>query len=303
MKKLLFKTGYYLAILFVIIFAYVLYYVNTHPILPFYSNSVCFNAKAKFIAENEQLLKNSKIVIIGSSIDLYAMDGMQISDSFKVPVINLSSWGMKFSDFEKYDIWKKDKTILINLHFPDFGKSSIDKYSGFPNSNNTLQNYINIFFNFAIYQSQMSEYLTYTKIDSVNECNILNFDSSGSVILNEQKIKMDSVRWNSVLPNFTREQMNELVTTIKQQAKKVNQIIICFSPSIPAQHNNEKSLSVMELGNCLKSIPNIIFINNYDIPVTNKDFTDNCHMSGSGARRYTKKIITDLKMGGKFSFQ
>ena len=59
----------------------------------------------------------------------------------------------------------------------------------------------------------------------------------------------------------------------------------------------------MELGNCLKSIPNIIFINNYDIPVTNKDFTDNCHMSGSGARRYTKKIITDLKMGGKFSFQ
>ena len=299
MKHFIFKTAYYLAILFVVVFAYFFYYVNSHPALPFFTNSVCFNAKAKFISTHQQLLEDSKMVIIGSSMDLYTMDGLQIRDSFHVPVINLASWGMKFSDFEKYDIWKKNKNILINLHFSDFGISPIYKYSGYPYSPSRIKNYINIFFNFATYQSHISNYINYTRAYSVDEYNSLKFDSTGSVIIPDEPIKIDSPRWNSVLKNCTKQQMNDLVANITEQAKKVNQIIISFSPSRPAQYAPEKSRSVVELGNSLKSIPNLIFLNNYDMPVTNNDFIDNCHRSGSGARRYTRKVITEIKSSGK----
>jgi len=300
MKKFLIKVISYLAVLFLIVCAYVFGYVNTRPRLPFFTNSVCFNAKAKFINEHAVLLEKSKMVVIGSSMDLYNVDCQQMQDSLHIPIINLSSWGLKFYDFENFPIWKKDKDIFINMHFTDFGNSPIFRYRGFPYSKSEATEYINIFMNFATYCDHISKYQSYTDKDSVDEYNSLIFDGAGSVIVPDKNFKIDSNRWNMTERNFTKQQADDLVATMTKQAKKINRLIICFSPPRPGRYEKEKSLSVVELGNRLKKIHNVLFFNYYDMPVTNSDFTDNCHMTGRGARRYTKKIIFDLRNASKF---
>ena len=295
MKRFLLRLGLCLAVLAALVASYVLFYVETHAKLPFFANSVCFNAKAKFIAEHRQLLQESKIVIIGSSMNLYTIDGCQIRDSFHVPVINLASWGLKFTDFEKFDIWHNDKDIFINLHFTDFGPSPIYRYSGFPYKADAATNYLNIFLNFATYCNHVDQYAEYTRKDSVNEYMSLKFDSTGSVIIPEKPIPIDSPRWNSSTNIFTDEQMEDLVKAIAYRAKMVHQMVISFSPPRPGHYEAAKSVAVKKFGARLRTIPNVLFINYFDIPVTYGDFIDDCHLSGGGARRYTRLLIDSLK--------
>ena len=93
----------------------------------FLSNSVCYNAKAKFIQNNTNKLIKSKFVVLGSSMVLNNIDGQFLEKHFSKPVFNIGSWGMKIEDFKDFPIQQEGKILIINTEFPDFEKSQLIK--------------------------------------------------------------------------------------------------------------------------------------------------------------------------------
>jgi len=295
MKRFLSKTGLYLLIQLTFILVFVYYYTSNLDI-PFYSNSISFNAKAKFLIKNHIQLENYPVVVIGSSMSLNNLDCVYLSGKLKQPIINLSSWGMTFDDFDAFDIWEKNKIILTNVNFTDIGLSAIIKKRGYPYSENKLLNFTNILTDFSTYKAEVDTRL----IDSVPKINdfyrSLKFDRSGSVLFTERHdFQIYPTRWNQKQQEVSAGDIERFISGVKQKSLLVKHIIISFSPSRRSVYSSNDSKTVKLIQNQLKSTPNISFIDNYDaVNFNDDDFVDFCHFSNSGAKKYNELLYSQL---------
>jgi len=297
MKRFIVKTAIYVATLFSVVFLYTWYEVSLPANLPFTTNSVSFNIKAKFIMEHQSLLNKSKVIVIGSSMSLNNLDCSQFRDSLNIPVINLSSWGMRMSDFNEFDVWKRDKIILTNMNFPDFGSSIGGKKMGYPYTANTLIQVLNTLLDYSTYRSFRNECKDDTSDLAKYTYENLKFDATGTALLSDSNFNINKYRWNAEYPDYTNEQFTDLLNTIKSNSIKVKKMIICFSPCRAAGYSNSKAASVLKFENAVnKACPNVIFLNYYDVKMPDNDFVDKYHFNCKGARLYTQKIIHDLKV-------
>jgi hypothetical protein len=290
MKTFLKKIFYFFLALFLIIGTST-FFLYRKTDLSIKSNSIALNAKESFIFKNKNQINNCKFFVIGSSMSLNNIDCILLSKSLDQKIINLSSWGMKFKDFEDFNIWNKSTTVLININFIDFGKSGIKIYPNyFPTFINVLKN------NNLTYIGQLIEYKKNQNIIKNNFYNTLKFDESGSVIFCEKKdFKIDSNRWNNNIKDINESEIQDLVNDIKAQSKTLKKIIITFSPCRRVFYNLYKSSQVKRLNEYLKLIPNVIFLNNYDIEgFFDDDFVDKDHFSRQGAEKYTQLISEQI---------
>ncbi len=304
MRRFLIKISQYFLLLILLIFLLIssMLWINRKINLPFTSNSVSFNAKAKFIHEHESLFNRSKFLIIGSSMSLNNLDCQQIQDSFKTPVINLSSWGMKPADFDDFNIWTKDKTIMMDLYFEDFGESDIKKNFGYPLSQNKFIDYVDVASDFYTYLACISMYKEYIRKDESRDYSYLVFDATGTILFNDPQFVISKERWNFSKAVFSEKDMADYVDFIIKKSKLVNKIIICFSPGRRIQYSSLRSNSVKGIEkSIMENCKNVIFINKYDSDMPESDFVDMCHMRGSGAKRFTADIINDLKKDKNFN--
>ena len=92
--------------------------------LPFrFSNSISYDVKLNFLNKHKNLLKNSKTIVIGSSMALNNIDSKYLEKTEKFEkTVNLSSWGLQVSEvFQLLKIIdltdKKYVVILKNANF------------------------------------------------------------------------------------------------------------------------------------------------------------------------------------------
>ncbi len=302
MKKFIAKVILYLTItLFIIISTILYFYSQKANSFLFVSNSASYNLKAGFLHKNLETFKKSKIVVLGSSMGLNNINSKMVQDSLRLPTINLSSWGLKLSNFREFDIWDS-KIIIYNIQFPDFGKAEIEIKNGFSFEINKAQELVNIASDIQTFLKQQDEanwHLSDTTNTKYNSC---NYDECGSVLFSDLNFNIDSARWN--LDNFKANgiddaKLAEFVLASKEIIEshpKHRKIIITFSPARRVFYNKVRSLYVYRLGLLLKvHCPSVIFINEYDTYFDDRLFVDNCHFNRSGATKFTGNIIDILK--------
>jgi hypothetical protein len=299
MKKFLVKLFIFLAILLLIASSLVciVYNYSSQFNFPFYSNSISYNAKVKFILDQKGEVEKCKVFVIGSSMSLNNLDCSLLSDNLDQKVFNLSSWGLKFNDFSEFDIWKKKNIIITNINFSDFGNSVFNKKTGYPYNSSRLLNVYNILGDYLTYRSQINEFYRYPNLKINNTYNSLNFNNNGSVIFSDKKVfKIDKKRWEEIPNKISINDINNFVNDVKLKASLVNKIIITFSPNRIHAYSKEKYYAVKLLESRLNIIPNVIFFNNYSInDYVDEDFVDGSHFSKSGALKYTKLISSQIK--------
>ena len=258
MKAFLIKTIYFIIILFLIIGLITLFFYKKSDFL-FASNSLSYNVKEEFIINHKDEMINCNFFVIGSSMSLNNLDCVLLSKKADQKVLNLSSWGMKFSNFSNFNIWDKKNIILTNINFTDFGDAELLIYPS------NSYRFFNIAKNLGTFISHIQDKETYLKFEKNDHYTSLNFDSSGSIIYSESKFfKIDSVRWNLRERKLSEIDINNFLTEIKIQAPRVKQIIISFSPVRRQLYNLGQSATIKKLENNLNLIPNVYFINNYD---------------------------------------
>jgi lysophospholipase L1-like esterase len=296
MKPFLSKVLVFLSLQSLIVTGIISFLDKRHD-LPFVSNSISYNAKAKYLAANRELLEKSRIKVIGSSMSLNNIDCQMLSDSLSVPVINLAAWKMKLSDYTDFDIWKKGTVIIMNMHFTDFGGSSLVPKKGFPYGGNGLTNFTNILSDFKTYHDNILQFSEFSSSPVNNNYESLNFDRTGTVVFTEHDdFRIEDGRWKGELNEYNEENLKAFIRDVSTRAPLVDKLIISFSPPISEKKNDRKSKSLLEIEQALSRIPNVDFINGYHSDVFNdKDFVDYCHFSNSGARKMTNLLISHIR--------
>lgn len=296
MRYFLTKSFFYFLILFSAIAAVVIYNYETAR-LPFFSNSICFNAKAKFILENKEYFNESKYLVIGSSMSLNNIDCNILSDSIGEKVFNLSSWGMNFKNFNDFNIWDTANVIITNIHFQDFHQSRIKNKYGYPFSNFRLINHLNISLDFVTYLKQLDFYKSANTNGINDNYDDLSFNKSGSIIFSDKEIfKLSDFRWNKDVDMPNESELKEFINSVIIKSKSVKRLIILFSPGRESIKNKQKVNFVNELKSYLNSVPNVVFFNNFNsVDFSDEDFVDHSHFSGSGAKKYSEIVTHQIK--------
>jgi hypothetical protein len=204
-------------------------------------------------------------------------------------IVNLSSWGMKISDFEEFLPFTNPRSqIVINISFTDFGAPRIEKYSHYPIGNQN--EYINKMLHWNTFRSQSTEIKVYTNDKSHRDYTCLNFDNTGSILLYKNKFNISPKRWDEVkkLPNNT-----DLLHFIKQMSIfKNRKVYIFFSPERIKYKTNSKRKSITFLKDYISNtFPNVIFVDYYNINFSDSMFVDCYHFNEIGAREYTKLLL------------
>jgi len=292
LKLFLIKIFYFFSIVFSLIGSLVFYYYKKSD-LPFNSNSLCFNAKEKFILEHNEEIKKCKYFVIGSSMGLNNIDCILLSQQIGQKVVNLSSSGMKFNNFMDFDIWNKNTVVVLNMNFTDFGKGLIKI---FPKHSSRV---INILKDFTTFRSQINSYDISLKLSKKNDTFYsLNFDDSGSIIFaDKENFKIDSTRWDFIGYGDTASEkdLKNFVNDIRNKSTLVKKIIITFSPTRKTKYNMDRSYLVHKLEDYLKEVPNVIFFDNYDISgFSDSEFVDVFHFSKQGSKLYTELISKQI---------
>jgi hypothetical protein len=296
MRIFLKRLSLYLALITVSVFSFVYFYWHQFE-FPFFSNSISFNAKSKFLIERKVNWDKTRFYLIGSSMSLNNVDAIGISASVGQPVLNLASWGMRFSDFDSFPIWKKENTIICNVHFSDFGNSQIKHKPGFPFNQSFWTSKLNILQDFRTYRKQVIDYGNIVSNPKNDFYQALNFDNNGSVVFVPKKeFGLDSARWNAANDSASIDFMDRFANELAEKKDLCKEIIVFFSPVHPSFYDSEKAKLIRYLGRKLKNLPHVRFYDNYSlIQFTDVDFVDHCHLSGEGAAKYTKLLVKQMQ--------
>jgi hypothetical protein len=229
-------------------------------------------------------------------MSLNNIDSEILSDSIQHKTINLASWGMKFSDFNDFNIWDTNKVVIINIHFSDFGQSLIKKKNGYPYSGLSFFSYLNILEDFGSYYKDLNKYKSSLDNHMNDYYESLNFNNSGSLIFcKKEKFNISADRWelNSDIP--TEKDLQYLVNSISVKSKSVKKIVISFSPGRQQGYTKQKADFVNQLASYLGSMPNVVFFNNYNVKgFDDEAFVDHSHFSEYGAKIYTELLSRQI---------
>lgn len=292
MRIFLFKSVIY-ALSFVSIF--LLYFILKFNLSKgdqfyFVSNSISFNAKARFL-EGKDLSKIDYFVI-GSSLSLNNIDGKRLEDFYKVSVMNASSWGMKLIDFkELLPLISPHSKIIVNMGFTDIGISSLQKYEGYPVDNK--YRWKNAIPNLKTYNAQLNQIQEYTGSDAFKSYQNLHFDRTGSVQLGGEDFKISAVRWDDSPVVPSAQDLSNFIKLLEFLNRY--EVYMFFSPERLSHKSQEKFLAVERIKKDIESrYSNIKFVNNYQLNFADSMFVDCTHFSKSGAERYTEIICQQL---------
>ncbi len=261
--------------------------------LNFVSNSISFNCKSAYLLKNKIKLNDANYVILGSSMSLNNIDGEYLEKITKDKIINLSSWGMKISDFKELLAYVNPKSkIIINISFTDFGKSSIEKYLNFPICGQN--EYLNKIFHFTNFKTQVKQIEQFVNDSLHKDYTCLNFDKTGSVMLFQNNFNISSQRWDDSHIAPSKADMDNFITQLG--LLKNHTVYVFFSPERLKYKSKIKRRILSDLDkNIKRNFNNVCFFNNYNQDYSDSKFVDCHHFNNIGARDYSKLIFNQLE--------
>lgn len=306
MKKFLIKVAFYISAQLVIISLIVLYLYSQIPNeFSLVSNSVSYNLKAGYIRRHPEKLQKSRIVVVGSSMSLNNVDANMLQDSFGVPSINLSSWGVTISNYQGSPIWDQPKIFLCNVGVLDFGDSKVKSWDNFSFNSSGLQEVFNLSTNLSTTHYVIKQAKEILSIHNTRKYASNYYDECGSVLLSDSAFDLDSTRWNEdpfVLAKFDSARLIDYVQRLKKMTSSHHgyaQIIISFSPTRRIFYNRNRSGMIAWLARMINdTCPNVLFINLYDRYYSDTEYADASHFNVKGANQYTRELIDSIRNRG-----
>lgn len=265
------------------------------------SNSVGFNAKMDFIVKSKDF-KDCTFLIAGSSLSLNNISGELIEKKTNEKVFNISSFGFKSSNqllklLNALNL-KKLKTILIAFNNTDFGcigpEINYKLTERYLNSTSFSRN-ISLLYNFNIRNFSNDWELRNAVSNISNDKTSLNFDKTGSVLLNSNGFSISKI--NDIGLEDTTG-LNNFITNIEILKKDCNKrgitLMMIYLPSrfdlLSEKNILQNKIAAKKLTDKFKSQ----FYDTHDKKLPNKFFYDGSHMFKEGAESITNSIIDSL---------
>lgn len=294
MRKFLFKIIQFPLFIFSL---FILWFYFKKPSIPlvFLSNDVSYNAKAFWIQNNLNKLKQSKIVVIGSSMSLNNISTKIVQDYTMKSTINLSSWGRKIGDF--YDLLNEldtNKLILININFQDLELGGIKTFFNLFDPNQNQIEFFSILTKSGLYLKQISDYENYCRVGSKSYQN-LNFDATGAAIFDNIGFKINERRWNSNLNSANNQEISLFIDNLKRISEK-HKIIVTFSPERKIFKSEIKQTAIDTLRKQIQQeTRNVSFFSMYHIHFPDSLFVDGSHFNSNGSKYFTQILLDSIQ--------
>lgn len=265
------------------------------------SNSVGFNAKMDFIVKSDNF-NESTFLIAGSSLSLNNISGELIAQRTNEKVFNISSFGFKSSTqlVKLLDILhlKQLKTILIGFNNTDFGYSSpeinyklTDQYL---NSSRFARTF-SLIRNFNIISFSNDWELRNAVSDISNDKTSLNFDKTGSVLLNSKGFSIIKITEVGLVDTTG---LNNFITNTQilknECTKRGISLILVYLPSkfdlLSRNNIIQNNIAAQKLSIKFGQI----FYDLHKVKLPENYFYDGAHMFKEGADSITNLILDSL---------
>jgi len=271
-----------------------------------FSNSISYDVKLNYI-QNNKLMNNSDTIVIGSSMALNNINGIELEDnSINIKkVANLSSWGLQTSEvlqlIKLVDL-KNIKYLIYSTQYFDFRESRLKNID-----EKEVEKYLNNQFTLYPYKitiqgltNNLANNIRYKNLYlNPNKYSYLDYDRTGSINLTfgSEFIKKD--RWENEYKKIYNlsTQCFEALAELSQISKLHNiQLIVITTPIRKSiLYSNEGVLDIFnefttKLSN-LSIKQNFIYLNTQSIlNLTDEYFVDRTHLNKNGATLVSAEI-------------
>ena len=271
------------------------------------SNSISFRAKLDHI-HNSNNFKHCTFLIAGSSMSLNNISGEIIHNRTKECVYNISSWGFKLKEVNKFIVLtnlNNVKYIFLAFNNRDFGNSftfNSEATDAFLNTNKLrkIQYFISTF-NIYLYNKDWESRAKLATINNTYES--LNFDTYGSVLFDNKGFVIDENRWNANSDStgfyIFINQIEKLDSICKKHRIK---LLIAYLPTRVDLLTKKNITQNMFISNVLQNKIGKSFVDLQNVRFQNNQYCDGIHLFKKGAEQITNQIIDSLIFRGVVGF-
>ena len=276
-----------------------------------FSNSISYDVKLNFI-KNNQLMRDSNTIVVGSSMALNNVNGVKLEDSSKKieKVANLSSWGLQVSEvLQLIKLIKLDNInfIIYSTQYGDFSRDVLKNID-----ENEVKKYLNS--QFTIYPYKVTiRGLMVNLLNNIrykenylnpNKYSYLNYDRTGGVNFLFGSKYIDKIRWQGDYQkkyNLSKKSFEDLIELSRMsEAHNIKLIVITTPMRESILYGNTDLLDIFnEYTNELKSLSmkhNFMYLNTHKtLKLSDEYFVDKTHLNKSGATLVSKEIIKLIK--------
>lgn len=201
------------------------------------SNSISYDSKLNFLKKNNNLLKRSKTLVVGSSMALNNIDSYYLNEKFG-ETVNTASWGLKvgevFQLIKLLDL-SNIEYVIYPTQFIDFNDNRIKKIN-----EKEVKNYIYgnlsfypLFVTLSTFLDNMEYFFNYKKLfRDKNEYAYLDFDKNGDINLEfDNSSFIDNYRWSVIDEHDIEETtFNTLIEMANYLNSKNIKLIVTTTP-------------------------------------------------------------------------
>jgi hypothetical protein len=227
-----------LTLLFLLTYLFIIHAEKYHPLR--ISDNVAFDAKVRFLKDNNQRLLSSDTAIIGSSMGLINLHGATLEETSKKinRIINISSWGEQVLQVEQELHLIEDNKIIKYVIYPiqmedfsfdrlhDIDFAEVKKYI---NGEFTLYPYNRVFLNIFSFLKAFYNYKSYHQTD--HRYPSLLFDQTGGINYRIYGNNIEQERWmKNQAYGFNMKNFSALKRIAKNLETKNIKFIVVTTP-------------------------------------------------------------------------
>jgi hypothetical protein len=275
---------------------------------PRLSTNPAFNEKIRWLKSHTG--NGCDILILGSSMGLNNMDGLDIANSLPgATVVNAGSWGMSIADLDKMLAVMltrcTPKVIVFAVFLGDFTNAwnkdiewnEVDKYLSSPGG--ALWTYLENMDLFYYARTFLSQHF-FNPVTANTKYSALDFDRTGGVLFEGYGFEIDPGRWagyrdfywgNAAAINQQMQSFNDIL----QQASDIGaKVIVVSMPMRPvAREALEKPTAkgVWEAVRATVDSRHDLFIDANTLELDDSNFTDFAHLNHVGAAKLASALV------------
>jgi hypothetical protein len=298
------KKGYKLFLLKCLIFGIpipigfvILYHLGFTPTI---TDSALFDYK--MFAIQKQKVKDVKIMAMGSSTPLYALNSEMLVERYNMSYYNFGTWLIKISDMLaqlKFHVAEHHpEYVIICSSIGDFRTDGINNsYLGYLNTNRLIRDRFPEFF-YAKNYSSIYE-IVHRKYRNRR---VMHLDPWGGILMTVPPAQRDMKAWNEHwdFPTAYTHRQYMALDSLADFLHAQNVTLIFVESPIKAAYADTPGtdrILAAHFDTCRSIVERhgAVYLNYYDTTLfVDSLFMDAYHLQENGGRVFTKKLITDL---------
>jgi hypothetical protein len=256
----------------------------------------------KMFAIQKQKVKEVKIMGMGSSTPLYALNSEMLVEHYKMSYYNFGTWLIPISDmFAQLKVYVPEyhpEYVIIPSSIGDFRTGGINSaYLGYLNTNRLIRDRLPELFYVKNYSSVYE--IMHRKYRNRR---VMNLDPWGGILMTVPPAQRDMKAWNEhwEFPTAYTHRQYMALDSLAEYLHAQNVTLIFVEAPIKAAYGATPGTDRILAGHfdtCRSIVERhgAVYLNYYDTTIfVDSLFMDQYHLQENGGRVFTKKLITDL---------